>query len=144
MDLVICKEIPVRLPSSHLRRLFDMVVRVEARPSWAAHVNLIVCSNARIRGLNRQFRDTDRPTDVLSFNLDGPEEGGDTFGEIYIALPYVRRQAAQMKRSLQSELLLLFCHGLLHLFGHDHDTAHREREMFERQSRFLTAVEGKG
>lgn len=144
MDLVVCKEIPARLPSARIHKAFDLVVQAEARPSWAAHVNLIVCSNARIKGLNRQFRGIDRPTDVLSFNLDEPKDAGDTFGEIYIALPYVRRQAEQLERPFQSELLLLFCHGLLHLFGYDHDTAKRERDMFALQARYLAAVEGKG
>jgi probable rRNA maturation factor len=137
MELVVCKEIPVRLPSSRLRRLFDLVVRSEGKPRWAAHVNLVICSDTRIRNLNRRFRKIDRPTDVLSFNLDGPEEAGDTLGEIYIAWPYVRRQAARQGNSLHDEFLLLFCHGLLHLFGHDHDTSTRESAMFERQARHL-------
>jgi probable rRNA maturation factor len=140
MELVVCKEIPARLPSKKLQALFDLVVRSEGKPRWAAHVNLVICSNARMRNLNRRFRSVDRPTDVLSFNLDGPEEAGDTFGEIYIAWPYVRRQAAQLGRGLEAEFLLLFCHGLMHLFGYDHDNQPRERAMFDLQASYLNTL----
>ncbi|MEW5795865.1 MAG: rRNA maturation RNase YbeY [Candidatus Zixiibacteriota bacterium] len=143
MRLVVCKEIPVRLPSSRLGRLFDIVVRGETGTGRDATVNLIVCSDARVRSLNRRYRSIDRPTDVLSFNLDPINASESVFGEIYIAMPYVRRQAERLGRSLADEFLLLFCHGLLHLFGHDHDTPARERAMFARQKRYLLAIESR-
>ncbi len=143
MELKIYKEIPARLPSQQLQELFGRVVRSEGKSRWAAHVNLIVCSDARIASLNQRFRGIDRPTDVLSFNLDSPEEAGDTFGEIYIAWPYIRRQAAGLGRGLHEEFLLLVCHGLLHLFGHDHDMPAREAAMFKRQARYLKSGKGR-
>ena len=144
MELKVYKEIPARLPSRKLQELFRRVVRSEGKTRWAAHVNLIICSDARIASLNRRFRKIDHPTDVLSFNLDSPEAAGDTFGEIYIAWPYLRRQAAGLRRGVHEEFLLLVCHGLLHLFGHDHDNRARERAMFERQTRYLNKSGGRG
>lgn len=142
MKLAIYREIPARLPVSRLRRLFDRLVRSEAGRKRAGTVNLIICTDARIRTLNRRFRSVDRATDVLSFSLDSPDAIDSVFGEIYISLPHVRRQAASLGRGVFEEILLLFCHGLLHLFGHDHDTKRRERAMFERQTQYLKTLSG--
>lgn len=142
MKLVICRETPARLPTARLRRLFDRVVQAEVGRNRAATVNLIICSDTRIRSLNRRFRSIDRATDVLSFCLDSLDAADDVLGEIYISMPYVRRQAASLGRGVFEEIILLFCHGMLHLFGYDHDTKRREHAMFERQSRYLKILNG--
>jgi len=144
MRLVAFKETRARLPIDRLRRLFDLVVRREGRAGTTGQVNLIICSDSRIRNLSRRFRGIDRATDVLSFNLDSSGGVDQVLGELYISAPYTRRQARRLGRGLYDEYLLLFCHGLLHLFGHDHDTVKRERVMFELQTRYIKALRRKG
>lgn len=137
MKLVTFKETPIRLPRSRIRKLFEMIVEEEADPEWPAQVNLVLTTDSRVRQLNREFRAKDMATDVLSFNVDAPEQKDGVFGEIYIATPYVRRQAAKVGRTHNEELLLLICHGLLHLLGHDHSEEAEAKKMEARQTYFL-------
>ncbi|HEX5110665.1 MAG TPA: rRNA maturation RNase YbeY [Vicinamibacterales bacterium] len=74
-------------------------------------------SDARVRALNRRYRRADRPTDVLSF----PAEEPDQLGDVVIAAGVARRQARAAGHSLATELRVLALHGLLHLLGYDHE-----------------------
>lgn len=97
-----------------------------------------------IRALNRDFRNTDRVTDVLSFpSLDGIRgktvskkdfpldctENGLFIGSVAICPKRAAEQAQEYGHSYEREVLYLFCHGLLHLFGYDHITEADKREM---------------
>jgi probable rRNA maturation factor len=96
-------------------------------------VNLILTTDQRIQELNRDYRDQDKPTDVLSFSQI---EGGSAFvaaprgalalGDIIISVETAARQA---KGSLLDELRLLAVHGSLHLLGYDHETDDDEARM---------------
>lgn len=140
MKLVIFKEIPARLPVGRLHRLFDTVVDAEGNAAWPTSVNLVITDDRRIRRLNKSFRSVDRATDVLSFNIDPPEEPEGVFGEVYLSVPYIRCQADRYRKGVWAEYLLLFCHGLLHLFGYDHTSESDEAVMSERQKQYLTAL----
>jgi probable rRNA maturation factor len=120
MELRIFREAKTRLPGKRMQALFDLVIGREAQESWCADINLVVTSDQKIRVLNRKYRGQDKPTDVLSFNIDKPSQRGGTFGEIYISAQTAKRQAESNHVSLIDEYLRLFCHGLLHLFGYDH------------------------
>lgn len=79
--------------------------------------NVIVASGELVRQLNRDFRNTDAVTDVLSFPL-GDE--GEITGEIYICWPRVVSQAGEYGNSLEREFGFLLVHGILHLLGYEH------------------------
>ncbi len=89
--------------------------------------------NDHIQQLNRQFRDMDKPTDVLSFPLD--EE--DALGDIIISIPKAKEQAEQYGHSFEREMGFLAVHGFLHLLGYDHETEEEEKAMFGRQEQIL-------
>jgi probable rRNA maturation factor len=97
----------------------------------------VFTTDRRIRALNKKFRNLDRPTDVLSFGFDDPEDPEDTFGEIYVSVPTAKRQARQYGITLTDELLRLACHGVLHLFGYDHVKTAEAKEMEAREDHFL-------
>lgn len=134
-----------------LERLLELAAEEEGVGDGV--VSLTFTDDEGIRELNRQFRGVDKPTDVLSFPLreagadepaivwddDGPDaaEGGEPLGDIVISLPRALAQAAEYGHSPEREIGFLFVHGFLHLLGYDHDTAEREREMFDRQERVL-------
>jgi len=80
-------------------------------------VTIAVVPDGRVQQLNRRYRRTDAPTDVLSFPSD--ERG--YLGDVVIAAGVARRQAAHAGHSLQHELRVLALHGLLHLLGYDHE-----------------------
>jgi probable rRNA maturation factor len=89
-------------------------------------VTIVLTGDAAMRRLNRQWRQVDRPTDVLSFPADdeGPRVPGQVrhLGDIVIATGVARRQAARIRHAYATELKVLALHGLLHLLGHDHET----------------------
>ncbi|MBK8597145.1 MAG: rRNA maturation RNase YbeY [Holophagales bacterium] len=109
-----------------------------AAPRGRATVSVLLCGDARMRRLNREFRKIDRPTDVLSFPAGDPA----FLGDVAVDVPYAARQAARRGHSLDREVKLLLAHGVLHLLGHDHETD--EGEMFRLQSRLVRKVFGPG
>jgi len=98
------------------RPLREFFARTSEQILGARDAACLIAGDARLRGLNREFRAQDYPTDVLSFPN---EEGG---GEIAISLDAAQRQAAGLGHDLEQELRILMVHGLLHLAGMDHET----------------------
>ncbi len=90
-----------------------------------AEISLTLVSLEEIRELNRDYRDVDRETDVLSFpQYEGveemPEEGELCLGDVVICLDKVKSQAEEFGHSFEREFVYLFVHSLLHLLGYDH------------------------
>lgn len=90
-----------------------------------AEISLTLVSLEEIRELNRDYRDVDRETDVLSFpQYEGveemPAEGELCLGDVVICLDKVKSQAEEFGHSFEREFVYLFVHSLLHLLGYDH------------------------
>ncbi|HUV31039.1 MAG TPA: rRNA maturation RNase YbeY [Acidobacteriota bacterium] len=141
MRLLTFRECKTRLPAGKIRRLFELVVDGEADPGWQGSVNLILTTDRRIRKLNREFLGKDSATDVLSFNIDDPQSRRSVFGEIYISVDTAARQARQHGASLAREYLRLIGHGLLHLFGYDHEKKRPAARMRQREDYYLSRLE---
>jgi probable rRNA maturation factor len=104
-------------------------------------LSLLLCDGPTIRRINRQWRGKNRPTDVLSFPLhecrpgnippDGP------LGDIVLALPVARRDSREFGVPWKRHFAHLLIHGLLHLLGHDHETARERRLMEAEEARLL-------
>lgn len=142
MKLQIFKEAGGRIPRKKLRELFESIVEEEAEPGGGARVNLVITDNRNIRRLNRHYRRVDRITDVLSFNIDSEAEPDGTFGEVYISSAVAERQAGENKIAFSEEIVRLFCHGLLHLFGYDHIRKADRRVMRTREENCLRQLYG--
>lgn len=89
----------------------------------------------QIHKMNFDYRQIDRPTDVLSFIND--DESIRSLGDIFISLDQARRQAADYEHSFEREVGFLAVHGYLHLKGYDHHTPEEEKEMTEMQEIIL-------
>ena len=96
-------------------------------------VSVLVTDDEDIRGLNRQFRDIDKPTDVLSF--PSQEEG--FLGDIAISLEKAQAQADEYGHSLEREVAFLTAHAMLHLFGFDHMEEKDDKVMRQQQREIL-------
>ena len=135
----------------------------EVAPATArGTVSIAVVPDARVRALNRDYRQKDYATDVLSFPAeDGPAHGGPAkaghyaesvrskswrpasagaaiprhLGDIVIARGVARRQAKAAGHAETTELRVLALHGLLHLLGYDHETDHGEMARAEKRLR---------
>lgn len=118
-------------------------------------VNIVITDDQEIHKLNLQFRQVDRPTDVLSFpayELDEPfcselvhgletekdEETGNIFlGDLIISLDRAKEQSREYGHSLLREMCFLTAHGMFHLLGYDHQNAQEEQVMLKRQNEVL-------
>ena len=97
-------------------------------------ISLVLTDDDTIHDLNKQYRDKDRPTDVLSFELDDDI----MLGDIIISIDTAKRQAVDNDILLDREVAFLFIHGILHLMGYDHELGpEEEKEMFELQENIL-------
>nr|MDH3136032.1 rRNA maturation RNase YbeY [Bacillus velezensis] len=111
-----------------------------------AEVSVTIVTNEEIREINRDYREKDTPTDVISFALE--EEGEDeveivgadmppVLGDIIISADRTKEQAEEYGHSFMRELGFLAVHGFLHLLGYDHMTKEEEEEMFSKQKDLL-------
>jgi probable rRNA maturation factor len=102
-------------------------------------LTIVITGDEQLRELNRQYRDIDAPTDVLSFPVDfiDPESEAPYLGDILISCPQAKKQAIAGGHSTSAELQLLVVHGVLHLLGFDHTQAQEKAEMWVAQSEIL-------
>lgn len=100
-------------------------------------VSVILLEDIQMQAMNRQYRQKDYPTDVLSFP-DTYE--ADYLGDIFINVDALARQAQSYGHSLKREFCFLVVHGLLHLCGYDHHTPQEAIEMFALQDRILAPI----
>lgn len=111
-----------------------------------AEVSVTFTDNEGIHALNREYRNVDRPTDVLSFPLSDGEDydtDGDAvlLGDIVISLERAQTQAEEYGHSFEREVAFLTVHSMLHLLGYDHETSpDDERDMFARQDEILISA----
>jgi probable rRNA maturation factor len=108
-----------------------------------AELSIVLCDDATIHALNRDYRKKDKPTDVLAFAMrEGPyaELAGDMLGDVIVSLDTAARQAAEKKHALDREVTMLVAHGLLHLLGYDHATRTEERRMTARTDALMAAA----
>lgn len=103
--------------------------------------SIIFVSRKEIQNINREYRNIDRVTDVISFALEDNKQGLNNeirvLGDIYICIDKMKEQALEYGHSEKRELSFLVVHGLLHLLGYDHMTKEEEKEMFGLQELIL-------
>ena len=92
-----------------------------------AELSVALCTDAHIRGLNREWRDKDAPTDVLSFPSESFADVV-VLGDCVLSVDTAKRQAAEVGHGLLDECRVLLVHGLLHLAGLDHETGVEDAE----------------
>lgn len=102
-------------------------------------VVVLLADDAHVQQINAQFRDKDRPTNVLSF--PAPDSARPHLGDLILAYGVCAAEAADQGKSLSDHLSHLIIHGVLHLLGHDHQ-ADDEAEAMEAEERRLLASLG--
>ena len=107
-------------------------------------VSVIFVSDKKIHQINKEYRNIDRPTDVISFALSDYQGDNDyvaeELGDIFISVDAAKRQAKEYEHSEKREICFLFTHGLLHLNGFDHQTKEEEKEMIKYQKMILDDI----
>ncbi|MEK7851130.1 MAG: rRNA maturation RNase YbeY [Deltaproteobacteria bacterium] len=110
----------------------------------SSELSILFMDDEGIRGLNRDYRKKDMPTDVLSFPMREGEFGDmnpDILGDVVISLDTAKRQAVGRGETLHEEVNLLLVHGILHLLGFDHERSATEaRAMKAKESEMLKLI----
>jgi probable rRNA maturation factor len=137
----------VQIKESLLTSLTELVEKVlSAHEKSEVEAGIILTDEKTIHQLNRDYRQVDAPTDVLSFALsEGDEERPqaeflpELLGDVIICIPRAKEQAIEFGHAFEREVLYLAVHGVLHLLGYDHQTAEEQQAMRAEEERFLTA-----
>lgn len=129
-----------------IRVIEDTAERVLSYSNVSARATVLLTDNEGIREINREYREIDSATDVLSFpaienflennRLDDSIKDG-FLGDIAISLERAKEQALSYGHSFVREIAFLTAHGMLHLLGYDHMTAEDEERMFNVQKKIL-------
>ena len=138
--------------------VISQVLEEEGCP-YEAEVNLLLTSNEEIHRMNREYRDVDRPTDVLSFpqveyespvdfswaeaherDCFDPDTGELILGDIIISVDRVKEQAESYGHSQKREFAFLVAHSMLHLCGYDHMEEDEAKVMEAKQEQVLASL----
>lgn len=115
----------------------------EEKVAQQAELSVAIVRNEEIQQLNKEYRNKDLPTDVLSFPLEDEfpmvedEDFPQLLGDIIISIEKVKEQADAYGHSFERELAFLAVHGFLHLVGYTHDDEAEEKVMFGKQEAIL-------
>ena len=111
------------------------------------YINIILTTPENIRKANREYRNIDKETDVLSFPMFEKDEINeikktksevfDVLGDIIISIDRVKEQAEEYGHSFERELAYMTIHGFYHLMGYDHMTEEEKKEMREKEENVL-------
>lgn len=132
----------------------------EEKCSYNVEISLTITDDEGIHEINKEFRDIDRPTDVLSFptisydepgdfsviegeqkvDLLDPDTGNISFGDIVINENRVRSQALEYGHSEKREFAFLVAHSMLHLCGYDHMEEDEAAVMESKQNEVLNSL----
>lgn len=138
-----------------IKEVVEKALDLEGCP-YEVELNVILTDNEGIREINRDYREIDAPTDVLSFPLIdyvtpsdfshveedtdsyfNPESGELLLGDIIISVEKVISQAEEFGHSQKRELAFLVAHSMMHLFGHDHMEEEERLIMEQKQEHVL-------
>jgi probable rRNA maturation factor len=114
-------------------------------------INIIFIDDKSMKDMNREYRDIDRTTDVLSFSYledsigNEQAESKNVIGEVYISPATARKNSSQQEGSWNFglEIILLIIHGILHIFGYDHEQDEEKAEMYNIQDSLIHDIQDK-
>ena len=104
-----------------------------------SELSVTFIDDVKMRELNREYRNIDRTTDVLSFPLqEGP--GEILLGDIIISIETSLRNSKRYGLEHEEEIIKLLVHGILHLFGYDHKKKKERDQMREKEKELLSMI----
>lgn len=114
------------------------------------YVSVTLTDNQEIHIINKEYRNVDKPTDVLSFPMFEKEEiekiineeqnHKEILGDIIISIPKVEEQAKEYGHSFERELAYMLVHGFYHLMGYDHIEESDKAKMREKEEKVLSKL----
>ncbi len=124
-----------------IKEYVEKVLTKEYESEVPVYISLLFTGNNEIQVINREYRDKDQPTDVISFAYHETEDFEigpyDTLGDIVVSLERVVEQAKEYNHSEKRELYYVLTHGILHLLGYDHIEEEDKIEMRAKEEEIL-------
>ena len=148
MDLVLEMSLEIEgfddlVKEDEIREYVQKVLEREYESEAPVYMSLLFTGNDEIQVINREYRDKDQPTDVISFAYHETEDFDigpyDILGDIVISLERVVEQAKEYNHSEKRELYYVLTHGILHLLGYDHIEEEDKVEMRAKEEEILGA-----
>ncbi|MGF6906177.1 rRNA maturation RNase YbeY [Fusobacterium sp. PH5-44] len=125
-----------------VRDFVEYVLIKEFDSNKPVYLSILFTGNNEIQVINKEFRQKDQPTDVISFAYHESEDFDvgpyDTLGDIIISLETVESHAKEYEHSFRRELFYVITHGILHLLGYDHIEEADKIEMRKKEEEILT------
>ncbi|BAL80948.1 rRNA maturation RNase YbeY [Caldisericum exile] len=103
------------------------------------YISIALLSKNAIRELNKKYRNKDKPTNVLSFQIDY-KKGKDLYGEILISPEVAHEEAKKLGNNFNDYFIFLIIHGVLHLLGYDHEKEEEKVLMEEVEEKLLQVI----
>ncbi len=148
LDLVFKNHTPKKSPNDKFfRQILDIGVRELKIKDKNVEVSLNLVGEAKIKELNKKYRNKNQATDVLSFPLEESRlKKHDILplGDIFICLPFAVKEAERQKISLEKEMTWLTVHGFLHLLGYDHEGSKQDVDkMVKLENKILSKLQAR-
>ena len=135
-----------------IRGVVNMCFKIENIEKLNLYVSITLTTPAEIRKINKEYRDIDKETDVLSFPMFEKNELDEmvkeqnnqipeTIGDIVISVDRVEEQAKEYGHSFERELAYMVVHGFYHLMGYDHMVEEDKKIMREKEEHVLSLLE---
>jgi probable rRNA maturation factor len=130
---------------AYTRKVLLALEKMDRIPEEISELSIAIVNDEAMIDLNRRFRRKAKTTDVLTFPADDSyndptQNSGRPLGDIVISVDQARRQAADEKHSVGTEVRYLILHGILHALGYDHETDKGEMNALEMEARALVGL----
>ena len=130
-----------------LTKVMDKCFEEESLKDKNLYVNIVLTNPENIRKINKEYRNIDKETDVLSFPMfekeeleQRKEENQDILGDIVISIEKVKEQAMEYEHSFKRELAYMAVHGFYHLMGYDHMNENDKILMRQKEEKVLNKL----
>lgn len=132
----------------HIKHIINECFKEEKIDKKKLYINVVLTTPENIRKINKDQRNIDKETDVLSFPMyekedigQVPDEQFDVLGDIVISIEKVKEQAEEYGHSFERELSYMVVHGFYHLMGYDHMVEEDKVKMREREENILNKLD---
>ena len=139
------KKIPEPFKKKEIKKLIDVVIeKIGSEKLENGQINIKYTSEEEIKLLNEKFYNKEGVTNVLAFtnNQETPESKERLIGEIAICISQIEKEAKMYKKAVETRLKHMIVHGVLHLFGFDHQKKGEQKEMEQVEDDIITSCLG--
>ena len=133
-----------------IEKIVDKIIKEEALENKNIYVTIESVDNKEIRRINKEYRNIDKETDVLSFPIFEKYELDEIktnnineieIGDIFLCMDVIKKQAIEYETGLKRELLYMITHGMFHLLGYDHIDEIDKKVMRSKEEKILKSEE---